>query len=105
MFALNKTDGSGVWGIDLCGRTFASPAVADGYLAIGTLSRQVIIFREAAAITTAVATPQPGLPSYVIPSETSSGGQATATASPAPFPGALAAIGAVALGFVLRGRR
>lgn len=103
LFALNKTDGSGTWGIDVGGVTFSSPAVADGYLVIATLSRQVIVFRSATAVSEA--SPSPALPGYIVPSEPSSGSQASATASQAPFPGAMAAIGALVLGIVLYWRR
>jgi outer membrane protein assembly factor BamB len=72
VFALSAADGSGLWSYDL-GDTegFASPAIADGRLYIGTTDGRLIAFSPASASATpmpsattetkAVATPFPGL--------------------------------------------
>lgn len=105
MFALDRKDGSGMWGIDIGGGAFASPSVANGYLVIGTLSSQVIAFKASAV----AATPTPAASFSPQPdnSALSTAGQADQTATPArtPFPGVLAAVTMLFMAFILARRR
>ncbi|WP_424357552.1 PQQ-binding-like beta-propeller repeat protein [Methanocella sp. MCL-LM] len=105
MFALDREDGSGLWGIDVGGGAFASPVVANEYLVIGTLSSQVIAFKASAV----AATPAPGASSPAQPdtSVLTSAMPANQPATPVqtPFPGALAAVSMLFMAFILARRR
>lgn len=103
LFALNRTDGSGLWGIDVGGAAFSSPAVANGYLVIGTLAKQLIAFKATAGAgaPTAVAPPTPT--PYVAPTPLSSA--LDTRASQVPFPGFVAVLGAIGVAYLLVRRR
>ena len=99
MFALDRVDGSGSWGTDLGGATFASPVIAGGRLVIGTLAGQVIAFEASAALPSP--SPAPAS-SDVLPAVS---GDQMATPVQTPFPGVLAVISMLLLAFILCRRR
>lgn len=105
MFALDKSDGTIMWGMDIGGITFASPAVANGYLVVGTWSNQLLAFKASAKVVTPA--PEPATSSTPAASGGSQMQVATSAATPAqsPFPGVLAVIGSLGIAYALYRRR
>jgi|AGTN01.3.fsa_nt_gi FOG: WD40-like repeat len=89
LFALDVADGTLRWTYDMGSEAWASPAVAEGRLVTGTIDGQLLVFKESAEGPTAAPSPtaKPVSP------------------TPAPAPGAIVCLLALAAGVIMCLRR